>query len=253
MSVIIRPSVDNDIAEAIPPTTLTGQWERCFEMERGVWHPPATHDRFWFLTQHHNLTFQLTCGTSVPKCCRYREAQAREAVIIGRESKGSGTLVHPCIPPKVLLLQSSPFQEGALPSTQLLKANITERWKNRDFFLPLKSPAPCIMHGTKYVFRNIWKNEWDNNPSRKPELAYPWDGQSPFVVVSWVPCWRTLCPFVYLSPWFHETFLKENLRAQIHLLMTACIEGSIREAVGGVRILASAQLLTRPKPGQGTI
>lgn len=56
---------------------------------------------------------------------------------------------------QVFLLQSSPFQEGALPSTQLLKASITERWKNRDFFLPLKSPAPCIMHGTKYVFRNI--------------------------------------------------------------------------------------------------
>ena len=50
-----------------------------------------------------------------------------EIAIIGWEPKVTGTLVDPRSSAVLLLTQFSPYQEGLLPSTQVLMANITEK------------------------------------------------------------------------------------------------------------------------------
>lgn len=146
MSIIIRLSVDNDTAEAIPLMMwlryLTGQWERYFEMERDMWHPPTTCDRSgfqaslswfsittWPLNYPVELQFLNTANSEMDV--------EREIAIIGWEPNVSDTLVDPHSSAVLLLIQFFPYLKGLLPSTQVLMANITEKWKNRDFF-PLK-------------------------------------------------------------------------------------------------------------------
>lgn len=73
MSIIIRPSADNDIAEAILLMMwlryLTGQWERDFWDGKGstnyIWQ--ILISGFSELTQHHNLTSKVSCEILVLK------------------------------------------------------------------------------------------------------------------------------------------------------------------------------------------
>lgn len=115
---------------------LIGQWHRYFEIERDVWHSPATPDRSWFqgslswlsiTTWHLNypVEFQFL------NIAHTERNLVREVVIVRWKPKVSRIWVDPCSSPAVLfLIQFSPYQE----ETYLFKTNVTGRWKKRDFF-----------------------------------------------------------------------------------------------------------------------
>lgn len=203
MSITIRPSVENDIAEAILLRMwlryLTGQWERYLEMERDVWYPatlPNPVSGYFELTQYHNLISKL-----YTKYCIYRWVHGMEVVITGWEPKVLCALVDLCSSPAILLLT----QFSSFPSTYLFKANMIGRWKKR-FFTPLKFSAPCIVHATEHEFKTCLKD------------------------LSWLTTchrWGSPVSFSWSVSLTGSMESFKTLGMQIHLLMTGGIEGAI--------------------------
>lgn len=253
MSIIIRPSADNDIAEAILLMMwlryLTGQWERDFELERDGWHPPTTYDRSSFqgslrwlsiITWHlkYPVKFQFLNNANA------ESDMVRETVIIGWESTVAGTAGTSLFCSCNFAPRTDFFILGRGTSIYLVDQG-QHNWKIEEqrHFPPW---IASILHRGWHIARGQKRSQ------RMKAITIRLESLNWLIFMMESPCLLWFCGWfavsepggpLFVSRWFHEVL--SNLWMQIcSLMMTRWAEGNFRISVGGVQVLVSAQLLT---------